>query len=411
VLDLLLSTTRNLRAHALRFFLTSLGIIWGAFMLTFLGASMKGVADQFENEMENTGPKIVVVYPGSVIKNRVGERGARAVELEAEDVERLSAYGSVEEASPNLVFWSQIVRAGRRTKLLNVNGVNANAQRIRSFDVAEGRFISPVDVERSERVAFLGAVAARRLFGGLPAVGRRIQIESQSYRVIGVAKEKGRQMVGVVGRDDTVVLIPYTTAMRRIQHTDIVSSLVFAPETRDRSWEAMRRARETFGLHHGFPPELETAISFFNIHDVMQILFTIQFGVRIFLVSAGVITLLVGAVGVMNIMLVVVGERTNEIGLRKAVGASGRAIFLQFFAEAGAVCGLSGLLGALLGVGFAQLFGRLGAGAGPVGSPPVIDPFIVTVTVAALFVVGMVAGLAPAIRAARIPPAEALRAS
>jgi putative ABC transport system permease protein len=141
----------------------------------------------------------------------------------------------------------------------------------------------------------------------------------------------------------------------------------------------------------------------------MQIIHNLFFGLRIFLVSAGVITLLVGAVGVMNIMLVVVGERTKEIGLRKAVGATSRAVFVQFLVESAAVCGLSGVLGATLGVIVTQLVGGLAPPGSAAASPPVLDPVTLVAIVSALSLTGLVAGLVPALRAARVPPAEALR--
>jgi putative ABC transport system permease protein len=135
-----------------------------------------------------------------------------------------------------------------------------------------------------------------------------------------------------------------------------------------------------------------------------------QVALRLFLLVAGITTLLVGAVGVMNIMLVVVGERTNEIGLRKAVGATRRAIFVQFFAEATTVCLLSGVLGASLGVGMAQVTARLVPPDSPFTSIPVVDPVTVAAITAGLVLVGMVAGVAPALRASQVPPADALRA-
>jgi putative ABC transport system permease protein len=203
-------------------------------------------------------------------------------------------------------------------------------------------------------VAYLGAVAARRLFGGRPPLGRTIQIESIRFRVIGVGEAKGTQMIGVNGWDDWGVFVPYTTAQRWLIQHGRIDEIAFAPLTRQGSWAAIRGVRELVGLHHHFPPALDTALSFFNVHEILRIVHRLFFAFRIFLVTAGVITLIVGGVGVMNIMLVVVAERTGEIGLRKAVGASRRAIFLQFLAEAVAVCSLSGLLGALLGVGFTR---------------------------------------------------------
>jgi putative ABC transport system permease protein len=410
-MDLLLATLRSLRAHALRFALTSLGITWGAFVLTYLTASMQGFDAHFTRELEEAGPKVVLVWPGAVLKNRVGERGARTVELEDEDVEGLAGLDSIEHAAPDITMWSQIVRADGRTKLFKVDGVSSASAAIRNLVPRDGRFLSRADVESSARVAYLGAVAAERLFGGAPAVGRTLQIESISFRVIGVNQTKGDQMVGVNGWDDWAVFVPYTTAQRWLVRSDTLEQIAFAPTTREGSWEAVRNTRELLGLRHDFPPDLDTALSFFNVHEILQIVHQLFLGTRIFLVAAGGVTLLVGAVGVMNVMLVVVGERTNEIGLRKAVGATDRAIFAQFLAEAAAVCGASGLVGTLLGVGFTRLVTALVPPGGPLSNVTVLDPFTISVMVVSLIAVGIVAGVVPALRAARIPPAEALRAS
>lgn len=411
MIDVLISTLRSLRAHSMRFFLTSLGIVWGSFLLTFIMSSMQGVDEHFTRELEEAGPKFVIVFPGTVVKPRVGERGARPVELESDDIERLLELHSVEDAAPDLGIWSQIVRAEGRTKLFNVNGVSDRSQTIRNLIPKEGRFISPLDVKRSARVAYLGAVAAERFFGERPAVGRTIQIESVTFRVIGVNEAKGTQMVGINGWDDWVVFVPYTTAQRWLVRDDVVSEAIFAPVTRDLSWEAIGHVREVVGLHHDFAPDLDTALTFFNVHDVLQIVHVLFLGFRIFLVSAGVITLMVGAIGVMNIMLVIVGERTREIGLRKAVGATSRAIFGQFLAEATAVCGVSGLIGAGLGVGLTQLMAAVQPPDGPFSSPPILSPLTVIVVVTTLVAVGIAAGVVPAVRAARVPPAEALRSN
>jgi putative ABC transport system permease protein len=410
-MDLLRDTLRSLSAHKLRFALTSLGITWGAFVLTYLTASMQGFDAHFTRELEEAGPKIVLMWPGAVLKNRVGERGARSVEIKNKDVRALDALVSIESAAPDFSIWSQIVRAGGRTKLFKVDGISDVSAPIRSLVPREGRFFTRTDVERDARVAYLGAVAAQRLFGDSPAVGKTLQIESVRFRVIGVNVAKGDQMIGVNGWDDWAVFIPYTTAQRWLTHTDVLEQVVFAPTTKEGSWEAVRSTRETLGLRHDFAPDLDTALSFFNVQEILQIVRTLFLGLRLFLVSAGAVTLLVGAVGVMNVMLVVVGERTNEIGLRKAVGASDRAIFMQFLAEAAAVCGLSGVAGTALGIGFTKLVSSAVPAGAPLSNVTVLDPFTISVMVIALVAVGVVAGIVPAIRASRIPPADALRAT
>ncbi len=409
MLDLLESTLRSLRAHALRFSLTSLGIVWGAMMLVFLSATMEGVDRHFKRELEEVGPKIVILWPGSVLKNRVGERGARPVEVDEDDLGAVQSLRSVEHVAPDIILWSQIVRAGPRTKVLLVNGANERAMSIRNFEVAEGRFLSRTDVERGARVAFLGAESARRLFGREPVLGRTIQIEGVSFRVIGVAVPKGDQLVHVNGEDDTLVVIPWTTARRWLERGEYFEQVIFSAPTREGSFSAVDHSRELLALRHQFPPSVDTALSFLNFHEVMRDIYNVQLGLRIFLMAAGVITLLVGAMGVMNIMLVVIGERRVEIGLRKAVGASSRAVFVQFLAEAAAVCGLSGLLGALLGIGMTQLLGGVSPPGTPTSSPPVLDPVTLLAIVTSLVVTGMLAGLLPAVRAARVPPSEALR--
>ncbi|MEE9608484.1 MAG: ABC transporter permease [Myxococcota bacterium] len=410
-MDLLQSTFRSLRAHALRFGLTSLGIVWGAFMLTLLSGTSAGFVQHFETELQEVGPKLVLVWPGSVIKNRVGERGARPVELDNDDVARLRQLHSVEDMAPDIVLWSQIVRAGRRTKLLTVNGGDEETLRIRNFEIAQGRFLTKTDVERAARVAFLGPQAAERLFGAAPALGRTIQIESQRFRVIGVSVAKGEQLLHINGRDDLAVIIPYTTAQRWFTHTERLEQVILASVTPEGSVDAITHTRQLLGLHHDFDPDLDTAISYMNVYEALVDIYASLDALRLFLVFAGIITLMVGAVGVMNIMLVVVGERVNEIGLRKAVGGTSRAVFVQFLAEATAVCGVSGVLGAALGVGGAQLLGALSPPGTATSSPPLLDPVTVLAIVGSLVAVGIVAGVVPAVRAARVDPAQALRSN
>ena len=216
------------------------------------------------------------------------------------------------------------------------------------------------------------------------------------------------QLIDSLSPDDEKVLIPYSTAQRWITQTDKIQEFSLAPVRADVSTEAVRRVRELTAPHHGFDPKLETAMWFFDIQEALQLVGGLLAAMRLFNLVAGLATLLVGAIGVMNIMLVIVGERRSEIGLRKAVGATSRAIFVQFLAESTSVCLASGLLGAALGIGLAQLIAHF-APSTPFASTPVLDLKTVVTLTAALVMVGIVAGVAPALRAAQVPPAEALR--
>jgi putative ABC transport system permease protein len=408
--DLLSETLRSIRAHSLRFGLTSLGIVWGIAMLTYLSAAMDGYDLHFERQMDKVGQRIVFMFPGMITKKHVGQRGSRAVELEMEDIERLSTLHSVERAAPNTWVGPRMTRAGRRTKLVWTWGASEETARIRNFQLDTGRMISKRDVDEARNVIFLGAKTARRLFGRAPAVGRRVHIDSIPFRVIGVSKPKGEQIIYIGPADDEVALIPITTAQRWFTKSDAVGFLVFAPRTRAESWDATRQARALLSLHNDFHHADETAIGHFNIQEAVDIVNNLLLGLRVFLSTAGLITLFVGAVGVMNIMLVVVAERTKEIGLRKAVGASNRAIFAQFLTETLVITIAAGLLGAIFG----WLGVSLSSAAVPEGSnmaaKPILRPGALLTIFFTLVSVGLVSGLLPALRASRIEPAISLRA-
>jgi putative ABC transport system permease protein len=406
--DLFVSTLRSLRAHALRFTLTSLGIAWGTFMLTFLSASMAGLDRHYQRQMLNTGPRLVWIFPGTVLKEHVGARGARKVQLENDDIGHVGGLEIVERAAPNLWLGARVMRTERHTKLLWSFGVSAETMKVRNFHAETGRLITHTDIRTRARVVFLGHRAKQRLFGGAPAVGRTVHVDSIPFRVVGVAREKGPQLMNTSFLDDDHVLLPYTSAQRWFTHTERHNVLLFDPRTPQETWTAMDRVRALLSLHHDFEPDDDAAIGFASVQEALQLLETVMLGLRIFLVGAGLVTLLVGAIGVMNIMLVVVGERTQEVGVRKALGASRAAILTQFLAEAGTVTTAAGSLGALLGWLATVGVRALGTADGT-RALPVFDLGTVGAIVASLVVVGIVAAVLPALRASRIEPAEALR--
>jgi putative ABC transport system permease protein len=406
--DLVRETLASLRAHALRFGLAALGVGWGALMLTFLSAQSGAMASHFRHELEEIGPRLVILGPGTIVRERVGERASREVEIEAEDVARIEGLSVVEHASPVVELPGQLVRHGRRSKLLNVVGWDHDAARIRNFSAAEGRFLSPRDVADAATVAFLGPRAKERLFGAEPALGETIQIGAERFRVIGISNAKQDQVMDVGNPDDLLVMIPYTTAQRRFAQTEKLHELILSAERRELGGLAIAQARELTALHHSFDPRSDTALWSVDFWDTLKVLFGMLFATQLFMAVAGTLTLLVGAVGVMNIMLVVVTERTREIGVRKALGARDRDVFLQFLSEAVTVALASGVLGTAAGLALLRATAGAFESAGiAVSARP--DPFTTFVVSGALVAVAIVAGVLPAARAARVPPAEALR--
>jgi putative ABC transport system permease protein len=406
---IVLDALRGVRAHATRFVFTSMGIVWGVMMLTYLSASMDGYDEHFARQVAKIGQRIVFLFPGTVTKTAVGHRNARTVEVKRKDVARLPALHAVERAAPNLWVDSRVFRARGRTKLVYTYGVTADTAAIRAFEVGAGRFISEGDVTDGASVVFLGAKTAHRLLGDAPAVGRTVHIDGLPFRVVGVSQPKGDQLLYVGPPDDEVAMIPITTAQRWFVRHERVNEVIFAPRTRESSWEALAAVRGLLGLHLHFRPDDESAMGAFNVQEVVQIIDGLLLGLRLFLSAASLVTLFVGSVGVMNIMLVMVSERTREIGLRKAIGAPGRAIFLQFLAETLAVTLAAGAVGVVLG------WLAVGASAAAIGAgnmlqgPPILRARTVLFVAVTLIGTGVAAGILPAIRATRIDPAVSLR--
>jgi putative ABC transport system permease protein len=226
--------------------------------------------------------------------------------------------------------------------------------------------------------------------------------------VIGIGEAKADQVMDVGNPDDLMVVIPYTTAQRRFAQTEKLRQLILSSEHREDGARAIAQAREVTALHRDFPAQSATALWSMDIWDTLKVMFGMLFAIQLFMAVAGTTTLLVGAVGVMNIMLVVVTERTREIGVRKALGARDRDVFLQFLCEAVVVSVSAGVLGTAGGIALLRASAGVFEAAG-IAVPARPDPFTTAVVAGALVAVAIVAGLLPALRAARVPPAEALR--
>ena len=258
--DLAASTARSLRAHALRFTLTSLGITWGTLMLSYLSATMAGIDAHYQRQLLNVGPRMVYVFPGVILKERVGERGARPIEFENDDIRHVGGLEIVERAAPNLWLGSRVMRAEHHTKLLWAFGVSEETLRVRNFHAEHGRLITPTDVQRGARVVFLGHRAKSRLFGRAPVLGRTLHIDSIPFRIIGVAQEGQHSVSDQIRRrlvtrdeeqpahlDDLFGAEPVTLFLRDDECADQVCAGLGAPLRRDLFEVPLELARRFLG--------------------------------------------------------------------------------------------------------------------------------------------------------------------
>jgi putative ABC transport system permease protein len=412
VAELLAETWRNARARWLRVLLTGSGIAWGLALFICLSAMGLGSRQHYREKMEAVGRKVIYAFPGSVAGRSGGERSTRAVVLERDDPPRLPASPRVERAAAELWTGPRVLKGNGRSKVVWTYGVSPEAEHIRNFRIGAGRFISREDVDDRARVLVIGAVVAERLFGRRSALGASVRLDGHPFRVVGVSQAKGFQMVNMGPRDDEQVLLPLSTARTLLTQSDRINYILYDPRSRDEGAESMERVRAILSRHHSFGPGDDQAVDFYNSWEMIRLVEAIGFGLQLFLAACGLLTLAAGAVGVMNIMLVAVAERTRELALRKALGARNRDVFVHLVAETVLITVASGIAGLALGaviVAGLQALHDATAADSLIISRPLLSPGIIAAAFAVLVASGVAAGLVPARRAARLDPAEGLR--
>ncbi|MFN2129042.1 MAG: ABC transporter permease [Anaerolineae bacterium] len=395
---------RSLLANKLRAGLTMLGIIIGVAAVIALVAAGAGAQAQVAERFESLGSNLLVISPGFMSFRGVS-RGASSQSLTNEDVEAIAALAtSVSAIAPEYSTQSQQVVYYNKNTQTEVLGVTPEYQVVREWQVDRGRFIEGLDLANQAKVAVLGSTVVEELFGELvDPLGKMVKISRQNYEVVGILASKG---VGGFQNLDDQVLIPLTTAQIKFggagnRSLRAINVQVASADQMDRAQAeltAILRAR------HGLASSQSND---FNIQNQAQIVETVQETAGTFavlLASIAAISLLVGGIGVMNIMLVSVTERTREIGIRKAVGARRSDILAQFLVEAMVLCLLGGLLGVLAGYGGAQVITPLLG-----GSRAIVTPDSVAMALGVSIAVGLFFGLYPAGRAAALRPIDALR--
>lgn len=413
LLDIFAQVFRSIGTNKLRSFLTMFGIAWGVASLLLLVGLGEGFRSGQRRSLAQLGTDLIMMFDGTVPAMPNQHTGMRPYKLTLGDAEAIRAEAAhVRDATAflnrgDLKEVSEFSSAGGP-----VLGVEINYPKIRHLPIAKGRFLNADDIAQHRQVAVLGEKNNKLLFPGRPSLGSYILLNGHRFQVVGVAQKIGR---GNNDSDNQKIYIPLTTMLQLFPMVgdnipaDAVSSIQYQPLTDDLNEAAKTDVHRIVAERHGFSPDMPDAFEEWDTIKGNRMVGVIFTAMDVFLGGVGIVTLALGAVGIINIMLVTVSERTAEIGLRKALGATNRNILTQFFLEGLLLTGISGGIGI---AGAAALMAALGHALGnnQMGfDPPRLVPWSAAMAVGTLALCGVLAGIYPARRAAMLEPVEALR--
>jgi len=408
--DLLSESYNAMRHNRRRTALTMAGMAWGIATVVMLLAYGDGFGRACANIFANFGTKLFIIIPGRSTMQAGGQKAGIPIRLTLDDVDLLTTnIPQITHITPSCDKQANM-QYDTRSFNMSVNGEYPNTFTIRALTLSQGRFYNAEDQVQRARVAVIGSETKEKLFSGRNALGERIRIDGISFEVVGILAAKMQAGDDNINR---VVYIPFTT-MSDLKDTHYLDTIWFNYETNDYD-RIEQSARYILAMQHKFNPVDRRAVMIINLMVQVHQLELVTLGLKVLLAIIGTLTLGIGGVGLMNIMLVSVTQRTREIGVEKALGARRRHIFLQFLAEALTITFIGGIAGIILAYGVALSVGRLTlysamakhAEAGDIRL--VINPLTLVVAVLILSGVGLVSGMVPAIRASRLDPIEALR--
>ena len=389
----------SLIANKLRSLLTMLGIIIGVAAVIALVSIGNGVKQDIENSISSLGSNLLVVLPGAPRTPGARPSQGSMKSLKISDYEAIAKLEGVKAASP-MTNGSYVVIYQNKNWTTSVAGVNSNFQDVNNWTMTSGRFFSDKNVQNRERVAVVGQTVVKNLFGDEDPVGKEIRVKNIPFRVIGVLKSKGN---GTMGNDqDDTVLIPYTTSMERVEGIDYLRR-VYVVAKDDGGIDRLQADIENLlRVRHNIK---DTNLDDFNIQNMKSIMETVAQTTgtfTLFLGAVAAISLVVGGIGIMNIMLVSVTERTREIGVRKALGATYSVIVTQFLIEAVVISLMGGFIGIAFGIGASKVIGMVSGMSTIVSVPTIIMSFAFSMAI------GLIFGIYPARKAAKLNPIDAL---
>jgi len=398
-----------------RSLLTMVSLAWGVACFVILYAYGEGFGNALKTSFQAVGQDLVLMFGGQTSTQAGGERSGRKIRLELEDAELIREnVPLVGAASAEIMIRNANVVRGYRELNMSVRAAEPPTGKVRNMSMAEGRWLSPEDYQAKQRTAVLGAKAAVKLFGDIPPVGENIAINGQQFQVVGLLKTK-TQISNYNTPDNECVFIPLSTASL-FKDTKYVDDIVWMPANPVFRQQAVKDVRAVLARVHNFSPNDERALQLFVFNEFMKVIDTMSIALQVLLGLIGSLTLAIGGIGLANIMLVSVTQRTREIGVLKSIGATRGAVLSQFLLEAMAIVTAGGIVGVLIGWAVTAalhtlpLLGPLfkdTTGTGDIHLQ--ISGFAVVVSTVVLEAIGLIAGFLPALKASRLDPIEALR--
>ncbi len=411
---ILAQTFDTLRANKLRSLLTMFGISWGILSLILMTALGEGFRVAQERGLHNLGINIMIIWGGRTSVQAEGFQAGRNIRLRYSDYEAIRDRADlIRRVSPEIIRGNLVSKTNINSGVFDVHAVIPEYQEMRSIRLRWGRLMNVADNNQRRAVCIIGSEVNDQLFRGKNSVGESLFLDGYPFTVIGVMEHK-EQNNNYSGQDVRAMFVPYWTLVKLYsdpglgEATDLIEDLIAMPLNIGVQEQAERQVREVLGAEHMFDPSDRDALPIWNTARQSLMMDFMFRSMQWFLGAVSVVTLVLGAIGVINIMLISVRERTVEIGLRKSIGARRRDILLQFFSESFALTMLSGGTGLLLGWGLCRLI-DLAPLPEQVFAGMIITPEVGLIAFGCLTVLGIAAALYPAFTAAEMDPIEALR--
>lgn len=403
--EILDTLTRN-KARSL---LTGFGVFWGVFMLVSLIGGGQGLKEMLTNNFEGFASNSAIIFAQPTTKPYHGFRKGRGWSMSYRDVERLrQQVPELDVVSPNLSHWGATAAFNDKTSSCNVKGLMPENEKVEAPQIYYGRFLNEMDLAQRRKVCVLGKKVYKTLFpGGGNPCGQMIRIDSMYYSVVGVDYASGN--ISINGRAEESVVIPITLMQQAYSLGDSVHLISATAKPGVVMSKIAPRIREVVARAHHIDPTDEKAVTVFNTEVMFGLVDSLFSGVNLLIWLVGIGTLLAGAIGVSNIMMVTVKERTTEIGIRRAIGATPQSILGQIMSESIVLTSVAGMSGILFAVMILEMLEMANTTDGIVEAHYQVGFWTAIGAVVLLSILGVLAGLAPAARAMSIKPVDAMR--